>query len=347
MAKKVGILTGGGDAPGLNAVLRAVIKYGVGQYDWTLIGIKDSFNGLLSHPYRIEHLTPVHCKGLLPRGGTFLGTTNRGNPFSWPKTGEDRSAELKTACHNLGLEGLLVLGGDGTQAIAWQLMEQCSIPVIGIPKTIDNDLGATDLCFGFQSAVDCVSDALDRLHSTADAHDRVLLLEVMGRDAGWIALHGGLAGGADVVVIPEIPWTPEGICRKIEERRAIGRLFSLIVVAEGARPAHEKIQPGKAAEAVAAAIQARLPETDLRITVLGHLQRGGSPIAFDRVLATRFGVAAVDLVEARRWGELVCLKNNLITSVPLKDAISYYRTVDPSGDLVRTARAVGISFGDR
>jgi 6-phosphofructokinase 1 len=191
-----------------------------------------------------------------------------------------------------------------------------------------------------------VSDALDRLHSTADAHDRVLLLEVMGRDAGWIALHGGLAGGADVVVIPEIPWTPEGICHKLEERRAIGRMFSLIVVAEGARPATEKVQPGKAAETVANAIRDRLPEIDLRITVLGHLQRGGSPVAFDRVLATRFGVAAVDLVEAGRWGELVCLQNNLITSVPLKQAISYYRSVDPAGDMVRTARAVGISFGD-
>ena len=346
MARKVGILTGGGDAPGLNAVIRAVVKYGVGQKGWNLLGIEDSFNGLFCDPFRVMELSPVLCKGLLPRGGTILGTTNRGNPFSWPKTGEDRSGELATAIRRLGLEGLVVLGGDGTQAIAWRLMQERGIPVVGVPKTIDNDLGATDLCFGFQSAVDCVTDALDRLHSTAEAHDRVLLLEVMGRDAGWIALHGGLAGGADVVVIPEIPWTPAGLCQKILERQAVGRPFSLIVVAEGARPVGEAIVPGKAAERVAEAVRSRIPEIDRRITVLGHLQRGGSPVAFDRVLATRFGVAAVDLVEQARWGAMVRLRNGTVEGVPLADAVAVYRTVDPDGDLVRAARAVGISFGD-
>jgi 6-phosphofructokinase 1 len=251
------------------------------------------------------------------------------------------------AVKDLGLEGLLMLGGDGTQAIGYRLMLEQGIPVVGVPKTIDNDLSATDQCFGFQSAVDCVADSLDRLHTTAEAHDRVLLLEVMGRDAGWIALHGGIAGGADVVVIPEIPWTPAGICQKIQERQAFGRPFSLVVVAEGARPAGEKIMPGKAAERVAEAIRARLPEVDLRVMVLGHLQRGGSPVAVDRVLATRFGVMAVDLVEEGRWGEMVRLRNGKVEGVPLAEAISVYRTVDPDGELVRTARSVGISFGDR
>jgi 6-phosphofructokinase 1 len=239
------------------------------------------------------------------------------------------------------------LGTDETLQVAWRLMQERGIPVVGVPKTIDNDLGATDLCFGFQSAVDCVTDALDRLHTTAESHDRVLLLEVMGRDAGWIALHGGIAGGADVVVIPEIPWTPEGICRKIQERAAVGRPFSLIVVAEGARPVGEKIIPGKAAERVADAIRARLPDLDLRTTVLGHLQRGGSPVAFDRVLATRFGVRAVDLVEAGRWGELVRLRDGKVEGIPLPEAIAVYHTVDPNSELVQTARAVGINFGDQ
>ena len=199
MGRKIGILTGGGDAPGLNAVIRAVVKYGVGQKGWSLLGIEDSFNGLLCDPYRVV----PQAKGLLPRGGTVLGTTNRADPFNWPKTGENRSGELAAAVQKLGLEGLITLGGDGTQAMAWRLLQERGIPVVGVPKTIDNDLGATDLCFGFQSAVDCVTDALDRLHTTAESHDRVLLLEVMGRDAGWIALHGGIAGG--VVLVSKAP----------------------------------------------------------------------------------------------------------------------------------------------
>ncbi len=353
--RRIGILTGGGDAPGLNAVIRAVTKYGVGQRGWELIGIEDSFNGLLERPYRLQTLSMPSCRGLLARGGTVLGTTNKGDPFAWRGTSKsgatgkpgNRSVEVREAMEELGMEGLIVLGGDGTQGIAWRLMQEQGIKVVGVPKTIDNDLGATDLCFGFQSAVDCVADALDRLHTTAESHDRVLLLEVMGRDAGWIALHGGISGGADVVVIPEIPWTGEGICRKIIERQQVGRPFSLIVVAEGARPADEGIIPGQAAQRVADAIKARLPDTDLRVTVLGHLQRGGGPVAVDRLLATRMGVGAVDLVEAGRWGELVCLRNNAIIGVPLQEAVSVYRTVDPAGDTVRVARAVGVSFGDR
>jgi 6-phosphofructokinase 1 len=345
MGHSVGILTGGGDAPGLNAVIRAVIKAGVGKKGWRLLGVEDSFNGLMKRPMVVRELSPIHCKGLLPRGGTILGTTNRGDPFHWGK-GEDHSDWIVEAMGSLGLEGLIVLGGDGTQAIALKLQQKHGIKVVGVPKTIDNDLGATELCFGFQSAVDCVTDALDRLHSTAESHDRVLLLEVMGRDAGWIALHGGIAGGADIIVIPEIPWTQRGIALKIEERRAIGRNFSLVVVAEGARPEGQSIMPGKAAEAVAAAIKKQLPDTDLRTMVLGHLQRGGSPVAFDRVLATRLGVGAVDAVERGDWGKLICLQGGKIVPVALEDAVAQYRTVDPEGELVRTARAVGISFGD-
>ncbi len=353
MSRTLGILTGGGDAPGLNAVLRAVVKYGVGRMGWTLLGIEDSFNGLLETPYRVRPLTPVSCQGLLQRGGTILGTTNHGDPFAFPGADGahgDRSAEIPRAMAELGLDGLIVLGGDGTQRIARQLMERHGVKVVGVPKTIDNDLGATDQTFGFQSAVDCIADALDRLHTTAESHDRILLLEVMGRNAGFLALHGGLAGGADAILLPEIPWRVERLVGKIEERRAIGRPFSLFVVAEGAWPAGGqepgvRIVPGSASQRAAEAILAQRPSLDLRVTVLGHLQRGGSPDAYDRVLATRMGVGAVDLVEAGRWGELVCLRDGRIEGVPLAEA-EVNRAVDPDGALVRAARAVGIVFGD-
>lgn len=349
MGRSIGILTGGGDAPGLNAVIRAVVKYGGGQKGWRIVGVEDAFNGLLSRPFRTVELTPVACKGLLQRGGTVLGTTNKGDPFAFPEadgSAADRSAEIPAAMEALGLEGLIVVGGEGTMAICHRLSEVHGVRIVGVPKTIDNDLGATDVTFGFQSAVDCCADALDRLHSTAESHDRVLVLEVMGRDAGWIALEGGIAGGADVIILPEIPWNPASIVAKIEERRAIGRPFSLIVVAEGARPAGEAIKPGKAGQRVADALQQLLPRTETRVTVLGHLQRGGSPVAFDRVLATRFGVGAVDLIEADRWGDLVCLSNNQIMGFPISEAIATYRRVEPECELVRTARAVGVSFGD-
>lgn len=348
MGHSVGILTGGGDAPGLNAVIRAVIKYGVGRRGWRLLGIEDSFNGLLTDPLRVTALTPVACKGLLQRGGTILGTTNRGDPFHYPgKTGPeaDRSGEVAAAMKRLGLEGLIVLGGDGTQRIVMDLAARHGVKAVGVPKTIDNDLGATDLTFGFQTAVDCVTDALDRLHTTAESHDRVLVLEVMGRDAGWIGLHGGVAGGADVILIPEIAWSPDGVVAKIEERRAIGRNFSLIVVSEGARVDGKVLGAGKAGAYVADAIEKILPGIDTRVIVLGHLQRGGGPVAFDRVLATRFGVCAVDLVEAGRWGELVTLRNGHVDGVPLEEA-RMNRNVGPDDELVRAARAVGISFGD-
>jgi phosphofructokinase-like protein len=358
-AKRIGILTGGGDAPGLNAVIRAVVKHSVGLNGIEVIGIEDAFNGLLESPQRLQQLTPLSCQGLLHRGGTMLGTTNRGNPFRYPDQHggySDRSAELAAAIRAAGIEGLIVIGGDGTQDIAWQLMEKHDIPVIGVPKTIDNDLACTDFTFGFWSAVEVATEALDRLHTTAESHDRVMLLEVMGRTTGWIALYAGLAGGADCIALPEIPYDPDRFVEKIRTRRQRGRPFTLLVVAEGARPidgiapsttdgaGQVRIHAGSAAHTLAQLIAERDP-AELRVTVLGHLQRGGSPTPFDRVLATRLGVAASKLVAADRWGRLVCLDHDRITDVPLVDAVGAPRCVTTDHPLLDTARATGIELG--
>lgn len=355
---RIGILTGGGDAPGLNAVIRAVVKSGVGRRHWQVVGSEDSFNGFLDEPRRLMDLTPVSCQGLLHRGGTILGTTNRGDPFAYPSPEGlvDRSAELAEVIREEGLEGLVVIGGDGTQRIALRLMEEHGIPVVGVPKTIDNDLSSTDFTFGFWSAVEVATEALDRLHTTAEAHDRVMVLEVMGRDAGWIALYAGVAGGADCIALPELPYDPERFCKKIRARRRNNRQFTLIVVAEGALPANVEcetgpmphgqgqIHAGGAGTELARQLTRRM-SVETRVTVLGHLQRGGGPIPFDRVLATRFGVKAVELIEQGRWGEMVVLDRNEITSVPLADAAGPPRLVDPSHPLIQTAREVGIEFG--
>ncbi len=353
---RVGLLTGGGDAPGLNAVIRAFVKRAVGQLRWQVVGIEDSFNGILERPFRTMELSPKSCAGLLARGGTVLGTTNKGDPFEHGPDRVDRSADVAEVCEELGLEGLVVIGGDGTQKIGLRLMEERGIPVVGVPKTIDNDLSATDQTFGFQSAVEVATDALDRLHSTAESHDRVIVLEVMGRDAGHIALHAGIAGGADCIVIPEIPYDVDRLLHKIDERRAKGRFFTLIIVAEGAHCAKgngaQHIRPhglgtiriGGPSLLIAQALTERR-ELDVRVTVLGHLQRGGSPIAYDRILATRFGVAAVELIQQGRWGQITVLRNGSVIGVPIHEAVATYRQVDPQGELVRTARAVGIEFG--
>lgn len=358
MTRRIGILTGGGDAPGLNAVIRAFVKYAVTRHDWTVIGIEDAFNGLLSRPRRLHHLDLLACKGLLHRGGTMLGTTNRGDPFSMPQADGTRInvvPKLLQALEDEGIEGIVQIGGDGTQAIGLQLMRDHGVKVIGVPKTIDNDLSATDYTFGFQSAVDVATEALDRLHTTAESHERVFFLEVMGRDAGHIALSAGLAGGADVILLPEIPYDPRRVAEKVLHRQSLGRPFSLVVVAEGAlpvgserrTPAERKARLKKAggAAAVAMAQIEGLVDAEMRICVLGHLQRGGSPVPFDRVLATRFGVAAVDLVAADRWGEMVRLHNGRVDGVPIQEAVETYRLVDPEGELVRTARAVGVELG--
>lgn len=345
--RRIGILTGGGDAPGLNAVIRAVVKAGVGSGAWSVVGIEDSFNGLLSSPRRLHTLTPRACQGLLHRGGTILGTTNRGDPFDFPGPGgvrADRSAELVAAARAEGLEGLIVIGGDGTQRIALRLQEEHGLRVIGVPKTIDNDLAATDFTFGFWSAVEVATEALDRLHTTAEAHDRVMILEVMGRDAGWIALYAAVAGGADAIALPERPYDPEAFAAKIEERARRGRPFTLIVVAEGARPRHGD-PGGPAGQALATLLQRRI-SAEIRVTVLGHLQRGGGPVPWDRVLATRFGVEAARLVTAGRWGQLVVLRGDTVDSVPMADAVGTARLVPDTHPLLETARAVGIALGD-
>lgn len=344
MSRHVGILTGGGDAPGLNAVIRAVVKCGVGQNRWLLTGIEDAFDGLIARPMRLKRLVPRSCGGLLQRGGTILGTTNRGDPFAW-KDGRDHAAEVRSELDRLGIEGLVVIGGDGTMRIAERLMREHGVNVIGVPKTIDNDLGATDQTFGFLSAVDCVSDALDRLHTTAESHDRCIVVEVMGRDAGFIALHGGIAGGADIILLPELPWEIDRLRAKLEQRRQLGRPFSLVVVAESARPLGGPEPRGQAGQLVVDALRKAEPELDIRLTVLGHLQRGGSPNAFDRVLATRFGVAAVQLVQEDRWGQMVALRDGRIVGVQLAEAVRQNRTVDLRGELVATARAVGVELG--
>ena len=304
---RIGLLTGGGDAPGLNAVIRAVVKHAVGGLHWQVVGSEDSFDGLLSDPRRLVNLSPVSCQGLLHRGGTVLGTTNRGDPFVYPSadgTPVDRSAELAATIEDEGLEGLIVVGGDGTQRIAHRLMQTHGIPVVGVPKTIDNDLAATDFTFGFWSAVEVATEALDRLHSTAESHERVMILEVMGRDAGWIALYAGVAGGADCIAIPELPYDVDRYIGKIKARRRRGRPFTLVVVAEGAFPAG--FDPGSTAphafnrgagHHLGKLIRER-SDAEVRVTVLGHLQRGGGPIPYDRVLATRFGVHAVELRQA-------------------------------------------------
>jgi phosphofructokinase-like protein len=344
MSRHVGILTGGGDAPGLNAVIRAVVKYGVGQKRWLLTGVEDAFDGLIARPMRLKRLVPRSCGGLLQRGGTILGTTNRGDPFAW-RDGRDHAAEVRHELDRLGIEGLIVIGGDGTMRIADRLMREHGVNVVGVPKTIDNDLGATDQTFGFLTAVDCVSDALDRLHTTAESHDRCIVVEVMGRDAGFIALHGGIAGGADVILLPELPWKLDRLRAKLEHRRQLGRPFSLIVVAEAARPEGSGDPKGLAGPMVVEALRRAEPDLDIRLTVLGHLQRGGSPNAFDRVLATRFGVTAVDLVQEGRWGQMVALRDGKVIGVPLADAVRQNRTVDLDGELVNTALAVGVELG--
>ena len=358
MARLVAICTGGGDAPGLNAVIRGFVKHGVRSHNLQILGIEDAFNGLITSPHRIVSLTPRSCQGLLHRGGTMLGTTNRGDPFDWPgPDGQrtDRSADLADAVRAAGIEGIVCVGGDGTQAIALRLMDEVGIPVLGVPKTIDNDLDATDATFGFASAVDVATEALDRLHTTAESHDRVMLLEVMGRDTGHIALSAGIAGGADVILMPEIPYDPDRVVAKIRQRRSLGRPFTIVVVAEGAIPLdcadldlpdrQRRIRrAGGAAALLAAQLDGRIA-AEMRVTVLGHLQRGGSPIPSDRILATRFGVCAADLVAQDRWGEMVRLKDGRVEGVSLREAVARLRVVDLEGELVRVARATGIELG--
>ena len=351
--KRIGILTGGGDCPGLNAVIRAAARTAIRDYDFEVLGIQLGFEGLMTGA--TIPLTSESIRGILPKGGTLLRTTNRGNPFEYPNEQgqcEDRSALVLENVERLGIDGIIAIGGDGTLKIAQRLCDM-GVPMVAVPKTIDNDLAATDYTFGFMTAVAVATDAVDRLHTTAESHDRVMILEVMGRHCGWIALYSGLAGGADIILIPEIEYRPEHIVSSIGERQTEGSKFDIIVVAEGAkRVGGEESYLDKAsrrlggiAYQVAADIAQHI-DLEIRVTVLGHIQRGGSPIAFDRILATRFGKAAADLAARGQFGHMVAYRSEQIVSVPIRDAISNPKRVDPEGEMVSTARSLGVSFGD-
>ncbi len=354
----IGVANGGGDCPGLNAVIRGAVRAAILGHGWRVIGINDGFDGLI-WTERTMPLTVESIAGILPRGGTILGTTNRGNPFHYKVDEDGQQVEHDYSlrcCENarkLGIDAIIAIGGDGTLTIARDL-GRLGLPVVGVPKTIDNDLSATEVTFGFDTALHVATDAIDRLHTTAESHGRVMVIEVMGRDAGWIALHSGIAGGADVILIPEIPFTYETVCERLRERAATGKKFSLVVVAEGVTlPPREFVEkrspaprPGQLGIIIGDAIHTMLKK-DVRVTVLGHIQRGGSPSPFDRILATRFGVEAVELVARGEFGRMVCLRAGEIESVPLDEAVGEVRLVDPKGSMVRTARAVGITFGDQ
>jgi 6-phosphofructokinase 1 len=329
---KVAILTGGGDAPGTNAVIRAVVRKGIEQYGYEMVGVKDGWRGLIDG--QVFPLVLNSVSGIIQRGGTILGTS-RTNPFKH----ESDVQRIFDNFKKLGINALIAIGGEDTLGVAQKLYEM-GLPCVGVPKTIDNDLACTDYTFGFNTAVSIATEALDRLHTTAESHHRVMVVEVMGRHAGWIALEAGLAGGADCILIPEKPFDIEEVCRYIRRRQERGRNFSIIVVAEGAKPAGgEKVvyssevdefghvRLGGVGYFLGKEIEKRTG-FETRVVVLGHLQRGGSPTAFDRILATRFGVAAIDLVKDGKFGQMVTLRGNEIVSVPLKDAIGRLKTVD-------------------
>jgi ATP-dependent phosphofructokinase / diphosphate-dependent phosphofructokinase len=354
---RLGLLTSGGDCAGLNAVIRAVVKRAVLGYGWEVFGIRQATHGLLSRPVDALALTPDHVAGILPMGGTLLGTTNRADPFAYPGSSGvvDRSAEIAAGYHALELDALIGVGGDGSLATLRRLAELGEWRLVGIPKTIDNDLGHTERAIGFSTAVEVATEAVDRLHVTAASHSRVMVLEVMGRDAGHIALAAGVAGGADVILIPELPYTLEAVCAKLDERRRRGRNFSIVVVAESVRgpvgeavkykDAHGQSRYGGIGEMIAREIAVRTG-AETRVTVLGHVQRGGSPTSLDRLLASAFGVYAVDLVAAGRFDRMVAWQNRQVVDVPIAEAVARYRAVDPDDALVHTARGLGISFGD-
>lgn len=348
----IGICTGGGDAPGLNAVIRAAVKSAILKYKWKVIGIPDGFDGLIS-PERSRELTLKDVSGILPRGGTILGTTNRGNPFKY-KTCEngremvkDISDEVIANAGKLGIDAVITIGGDGSQKIALELFRK-GMRLVGVPKTIDNDLCATDVTFGFDTALQTATDAVDKIHTTAEAHHRVMAVEVMGRDAGWIALEAGIAGGAHVILIPEIPFSLEKICAYIAARENYGKHFTIVVVAEGVRLPQELrglSRGGSVGNLVGDAITL-CAHKEVRVSVLGHIQRGGSPTPYDRVLGTRFGAKATEMVAAGEFGKMVCLHGEHVEAVDIADAIGHLKLVDAQGELVRTARAIGICFGD-
>ena len=358
MTKRLGILTGGGDAPGLNAVIRAVVKSGANN-GIECVGLEDSFDGLIE-PDRSRVLTPSDVAGIVRLGGTILGTTNRGNPFAYPiSTSEgtkDYSDRVVEMFHRLALDALVVIGGDGTLGIAHQFCGK-GIPIVGVPKTIDNDIVGTVSCFGFDSAVDFATLAIDRLHTTAESHHRIMVVEVMGRHTGWIALYAGVAGGADAILIPEIPFDIALVADRLSQRETWGARFSIVVVAEGAYPtgghpalieaAHGAF--GERLGGMGAYVRETLEKEtgkETRLAILGHLQRGGAPTSFDRVLATRFGGKAVELVRRGQFGTMVAFAPPDIVARRLEDVVGRTKRVAMDFDLLQTAKSLGIAFGD-
>jgi ATP-dependent phosphofructokinase / diphosphate-dependent phosphofructokinase len=365
MTKRVLVLTGGGDCPGLNAVIRGIVKRASQEKDWEVIGSIQSFDGILREPTEIVVLDGEKVSGIHFRGGTILKTTTKGGPFEWPIKNNDgswefvdRSDEMIRKLQYMGIDAVISIGGDGSQRISQKLYEK-GLKIIGVPKTIDNDLSATDYTFGFRTAVQVATESLDKLVTTAESHNRIIIMEVMGRDAGWIALHSAIAGGAEVCLIPEIPYDVNVIMKSLEGRFTRGNGFANIVIAEGAKSFNGDIVFKESEEigyrnkvygGVAFKLMEELKDAgvdhDMRVTVLGHIQRGGVPIAFDRILATMFGVKAFELVLENNFGQMVSHKNNSITSVSIKEAIDKYNYVTEQSYALRTARGIGICMGD-
>ncbi|MDR4988168.1 MAG: ATP-dependent 6-phosphofructokinase [Bacteroidales bacterium] len=365
MRKRVLVATGGGDCPGLNAVIRAIVLRARRERDWEVVGSINAFDGVLHEPNEVVVLGEKEVAGIHIRGGTIIGTTNKGGPFAWPIKNPDgswgsadRSDEMLRRLQYLGVDAVINIGGDGSQRISKQLFEKgCNI--IGVPKTIDNDLSATDFTFGFQTAVQEATTAVDKLVTTAASHNRVFVLEVMGRYAGWIGLHSAVAGGADVCLIPEIPYDINKVTEKIHSRFHRGRGYAIVVISEGAKPiggdvyyeesnevGYKNVRLGGVAGKLIHELKQAGVETDMRETILGHLQRGGTPIAYDRILATQFGVEAFEMILRQDFGKMVAYRHPNIVAVPFEDAISHYNFVNPESDLVKAARGIGICMGD-
>jgi ATP-dependent phosphofructokinase / diphosphate-dependent phosphofructokinase len=356
--KCIGILTSGGDCAGLNAVIRAVVYRAVGTYNWKVLGIRQATKGLMSRPPQAIPLDIEKVDPWLTIGGTMLGTTNEGNPFAFPMsdgTLRDRSDEIIEGYHQLGIDALIGVGGDGSLAILRKLAKQGNLNLVGIPKTIDNDVGITERSIGFDTAVNIATEALDRLHFTAASHSRVMILEVMGRDAGHIAISAGIAGGADIILIPEIPYKISQICEKIRERQEQGKNYCLIVVAEAVRTEEGELvmHTNRLGQSRLGGIGQYLADTisdcsgaETRVTVLGHIQRGGTPSPLERLIASAFGIAAVDLIAEEKYDHMVTWQQREVIGVPLEDAIAKYRAVEPDSTLVKTARGLGICLGD-
>lgn len=363
--KRVLVATGGGDCPGLNAVIRAIVKRASQEKDWEVIGSINSFDGILREPTEIVILDEKAVSGIHFRGGTIIGTTNKGGPFSWPIKNSDgtwgsvdRSEEMIRKLQYMNVDAVISIGGDGSQRISQALYEK-GLKIIGVPKTIDNDLPFTDFTFGYQTAVQIATESVDKLVTTAASHNRILILEVMGRDAGWIALSAAIAGGAEVCLVPEIPYNINKVAERLESRFSKGRGFAIVVIAEGAMPvggtasSHQSDEVGYgnvrlrgAAIRLEGELKAAGITASIRETILGHLQRGGIPVAYDRILATQFGVKAFEMVLEGRFGEMVAYRHPQIVSIPLIDAIQEKKFINNESDLVKAARGVGISLGD-